>query len=44
MTYFSGHMRTLRWNPPDILDLVVSEQKLSTKIVYIVLQTSVGLF
>ena len=32
----------LRWNPPDVG--VTSGQKSSTKIIYIVLQTSVGLF
>ena len=34
--------KMLRRNPPE--DLVTSEQKPSTKIIYIVLQTSVGLF
>ena len=37
-----GIRRTLRWNPPDIR--VTSGQKPSTKIIYIVLQTSVWLF
>ena len=32
----------LRRNPPDVA--VISGQKSSTKIIYIVLQTSVGLF
>ena len=32
----------LRWNPPDVG--VTSGQKPCTKIIYIVLQTSVGLF
>ena len=34
--------RLLRWNPPEVR--VTSGQKSSTKIIYIVLQTSLGLF
>ena len=38
----TAHTGDLRRNPPDVG--VTSGQKSSTKIIYIVLQTSVGLF